>query len=157
MRTRRRSSRPAPQEVRVVTDSTACLPAGLASGLAVVPLRVLVGDDAYAEGADITPERLAELVAEGERVTTSQPPPEAFAAVYRALADEGARSIVSVHLSGALSGTVGAAGTAAARSPLQVRAVDSRTGAAGLGFAARAAAECAAAGADAAHVAARAI
>jgi DegV family protein with EDD domain len=157
MRTRRRPSRPAPQEVRVVTDSTACLPAGLAGGLAVVPLRVLVGDDAYAEGADITPERLAELVAEGERVTTSQPPPEAFAAVYRGLAEEGARSIVSVHLSGALSGTVGAAGTAAARSPLQVRAVDSRTGAAGLGFAARAAAECAAAGADAAHVAARAI
>lgn len=157
MRTRRRPSRPAPQEVRVVTDSTACLPAGLAGGPVVVPLRVHVGDDAYAEGEDITPERLAELVAEGRHVTTSQPPPEAFAAVYRALGDDGARSVVSVHLSGALSGTVGSAGTAAARSPLQVRAVDSRTGAAGLGFAARAATECAAAGADAAHVAARAI
>jgi DegV family protein with EDD domain len=157
MRTRRRPSRPAPQEVRVVTDSTACLPAGTAGGPVVVPLRVLVGDDAYAEGEDITPERLAELVAQGRHVTTSQPPPEAFAAVYRSLGEQGARSIVSVHLSGALSGTVGSAGTAAARSPLQVRAVDSRTGAAGLGFAARAATECAAAGADAAHVAARAI
>jgi DegV family protein with EDD domain len=157
MRTRRRPSRPAPQEVRVVTDSTACLPAGTAGGPVVVPLRVLVGDDAYAEGEDITPERLVELVAEGRHVTTSQPPPEAFAAVYRSLGEQGARSIVSVHLSGALSGTVGSAGTAAARSPLQVRAVDSRTGAAGLGFAARAATECAAAGADAAHVAARAI
>ncbi|MFC6509981.1 DegV family protein [Promicromonospora citrea] len=158
MRTRRRPSRPAaPQEVRVVTDSTACLPADLPGGPAVVPLRVLVGDDVYAEGSDITPERLAELVADGERVTTSQPPPEAFATTYRGLAEQGARSIVSVHLSGALSGTVGAAGTAAARSPLQVRAVDSRTGAAGLGFAARAAAECAAAGADAEHVAQRAI
>jgi len=157
MRTRRRPSRPAPQEVRVVTDSTACLPAGLPGGPVVVPLRVFVGDEAYGEGDDITPERLAELVAEGVQVTTSQPSPEAFAAVYRELGDAGARSIVSVHLSGALSGTVGSAGTAAARSPLQVRAVDSRTGAAGLGFAARAAAECAAAGADAAHVAARAI
>ncbi|WP_460886758.1 DegV family protein [Promicromonospora xylanilytica] len=157
MRTRRRSSSPAPQEVRVVTDSTACLPAGLPGGLVVVPLRVLVGDDAYTEGEDVSPERIAELVAGGARVTTSQPPPEAFAAVYRGLGEEGARSVVSVHLSGALSGTVGSAGTAAARSPLQVRAVDSRTGAAGLGFAARAAAECAAAGADAAHVAARAI
>jgi DegV family protein with EDD domain len=143
--------------VRVVTDSTACLPTGLSGGPVVVPLRVLVGDEVYAEGEDITPERLAELVAGGAQMTTSQPPPEAFAVVYRSLGDEGARSIVSVHLSGALSGTVGSAGTAAARSPLQVRAVDSRTGAAGLGFAARAAAECAAAGADAAHVAARAI
>jgi DegV family protein with EDD domain len=157
MRTRRRTSRPAPQEVRVVTDSTASLPTGLSGGPVVVPLRVLVGDEVYAEGEDVTPERLAELVAGGAQMTTSQPPPEAFAAVYRSLGDEGARSIVSVHLSGALSGTVGSAGTAAARSPLQVRAVDSRTSAAGLGFAARAAAECAAAGADAAHVAARAI
>lgn len=157
MRTRRRTSQPAPQQVRVVTDSTACLPAGLPDGPLVVPLRVLVGEETYTEGEDITPERLVELVAKGTQVTTSQPPPEAFAAVYRGLGEEGARSIVSVHLSGALSGTVGSAGTAAARSPLQVRAVDSRTGAAGLGFAARAAAECAAAGADAAHVAARAI
>jgi DegV family protein with EDD domain len=157
MRTRRRTSRPAPQEVRVVTDSTASLPTGLSGGPVVVPLRVLVGDEVYAEGEDVTPERLAELVAGGAQMTTSQPPPEAFAAVYRSLGDEGARSIVSVHLSGALSGTVGSAGTAAARSPLQVRAVDSRTSAAGLGFAARAAAECAAAGADTAHVAARAI
>ncbi|MFI2366395.1 DegV family protein [Promicromonospora sp. NPDC019610] len=157
MRNRRRPSRPAPQEVRVVTDSTACLPAGSTGGPVVVPLRVLVGDEAYAEGEDITPDRLAELVSEGEQVTTSQPSPEAFAAVYRSLGEQGVRSVVSVHLSGALSGTVGSAGTAAARSPLQVRAVDSRTAAAGLGFAARAAAECAAAGADATHVAARAM
>lgn len=141
----------------MVTDSTACLPTGLVGGPVVVPLRVLVGEDTYAEGADITPERVAELVVEGKQVTTSQPSPEAFAAVYRSLGDEGARSIVSVHLSGALSGTVGAAGTAAVRSPLQVRPVDSRTGAAGLGFAARAAAGCAAAGADSDHVAARAM
>ncbi|MFD6444232.1 DegV family protein [Promicromonospora sp. NPDC060204] len=157
MRNRRRPSRPAPQEVRVVTDSTACLPAGSTGGPVVVPLRVLVGDEAYAEGEDITPDRLAELVAEGEQVTTSQPSPETFAAVYRTLGEQGVRSVVSVHLSGALSGTVGSAGTAAARSPLQVRAVDSRTAAAGLGFAARAAAECAAAGADATHVATRAM
>ncbi|WP_245605950.1 DegV family protein, partial [Promicromonospora kroppenstedtii] len=130
MRNRRRPSRPAPQEVRVVTDSTACLPTGLPDGPVVVPLRVLVGDEAYAEGEDITPDRLAELVSEGEQVTTSQPSPEAFAAVYRALGEQGVRSVVSVHLSGALSGTVGSAGTAAARSPLQVRAVDSRTAAA---------------------------
>src|SRR5690606_41763912 len=101
MRTRRRPPRPAaPQEVRVVTDSTACLPAHLPGGPAVVPLRVLVGADVYAEGSDITPERLAELVADGERVTTSQPPPAAFATTYRGLAEQGALSIASAQPAG---------------------------------------------------------
>ncbi|MCF4121571.1 DegV family protein [Antribacter sp. KLBMP9083] len=164
MRAIRRSRPEVRPVVRVVTDSTACLPTGGSGGSGtgvgqpvVVPLRVLVGDRSYEEGVDITPDEVAALVAGGERVTTSQPPPEAFAAVYRMLADDGARAVVSLHLSGELSGTVGSAATAAARTPLAVRVVDSRTAAIGLGFAARAAVECAAAGCDAAHVAARAL
>ncbi|WP_125777016.1 DegV family protein [Antribacter gilvus] len=161
MRAIRRAPAEVRPEVRVVTDSTSCLPAAVPGprggvGPTVVPLRVLAGERAYEEGVDITPDRVAELVAAGERVTTSQPPPEAFTAVYRDLAAEGARSIVSLHLSGELSGTVQSARAAAARSPLAVRVVDSRTAAMGLGFAARAAAECAAAGCDANHVADRA-
>jgi DegV family protein with EDD domain len=51
--------------------------------------------------------------------------------------------VVSVHLSGELSGTVGAAELAARESPVPVRVVDSRTVAMGLGFAVLAAAEAA--------------
>lgn len=141
----------------MVTDSTSGLPLDApGSGPRVVPLRVVTEQDSYDESVDVTAADVVRWLDAGTRVTTSQPSPERFASLYRDLADEGAHAIVSLHLSGELSGTVGAAGAAAARSPLAVQVVDSRTVGPGLGFAARAAAECAAAGCDAAHVAARA-
>ncbi|QAY71507.1 DegV family protein [Xylanimonas protaetiae] len=149
------AARPA---VRVVTDSTACLPeAGAADGgPVVVPLQVLTPDGTRREGVDITPAEVARRIGAGQRLTTSQPAPEDFADVYRGLAAEGARAIVSVHLSGDVSGTVTAAAHAGQRAMVPVRAVDSRTAAMALGFAALAASSCAQAGADAVHVAARA-
>lgn len=148
---------PVRPEVRVVTDSTSCLPVGTEEpGPRVVPLRVITELESYDEGVDVTAADVVRLLDSGVRVTTSQPSPERFAETYRDLADQGARAIVSLHLSGELSGTVGAAGVAATGSPVPVRVIDSRTVGPGLGFAARAAAECAAAGCDAAHVAARA-
>ncbi|GAA1867996.1 DegV family protein [Myceligenerans crystallogenes] len=148
---------PQGQAVRVVTDSTSCLAVpGDGAGPRVVPLRVVTERESYDEGVDVTMADVVRLLGEGARVTTSQPPPDRFAEVYRELADDGARAIVSLHLSGELSGTISAASAAAARSPLAVRVVDSRTAGSGLGFAALAAAECAAAGCDAAHVAQRA-
>ena len=84
-----------------------------------------------------------------ESVTTSRPSPLLFVETYRSLLDAGASGIVSVHLSGDLSGTVDAARTAArALGPegARVRVVDSRLLAMGLGFAALAAARAAAEG-----------
>ncbi|MFE5309286.1 DegV family protein [Isoptericola sp. NPDC056605] len=144
--------------VRVVTDSTACLPAVADGAVApvVVPLRVVAGEESWREGVDITPEEVAARIAAGERLSTSQPAPAEFGAVYRDLAAAGARAVVGVHLSGALSGTVEVAASAGHRAMIPVRAVDSRTVAMALGFAALEAARCAAAGGDAAAVAARA-
>src|SRR5690606_40133739 len=46
--------------VRVVTDSTACLPApGDDDAPVVVPLRVVSGEESWREGVDITPEEVA--------------------------------------------------------------------------------------------------
>lgn len=153
-------SRPRPT-VRVVTDSTACLPVPDApddgAGPVVVPLRVLAGDDAWREGVDVEPEQVAARIAAGDRLSTSQPPPEDFARVFRDLAADGAGAVVSVHLSGALSGTVAAAEGAAQRAMVPVRAVDSGTVAMALGFAALEAARCAEAGHGAAEVADRAV
>ncbi|CAM3391767.1 DegV family protein [Isoptericola cucumis] len=150
-------SRPTPT-VRVVTDSTACLPDGAADdgGPVVVPLRVLAGERSWREGVDIAPPEVAARIGAGERLTTSQPPGEDFAAVFRELASDGARAVVAVHLSGGMSGTADAAARAGQRAMLPVRVVDSRTVAMALGFAALEAARCAAEGHDAAHVAARA-
>ncbi len=135
---------PAPRVV-VVTDSTSCLtPEDAAAwGIDVVPLDVAADGTRYRDGVDLTPTGLAALLEQGRRVTTSQPPPAAFAAAYEAAAARGAAEVVSVHLSGELSGTVRAAGMAAQLAPLPVHVVDSRSAGMGLGSAALAAAEAA--------------
>jgi DegV family protein with EDD domain len=132
--------------VAVVTDSTAYLPAGLAEshGIAVVPLTVTMGERTGREGVDLTPAEFAAWIARpGRRATTSQPSPAAFLDAFAAC---GSDEVVAVHLSGALSGTVGAADAAGRVSGLSVRVVDSRQTGMGLGFAALAAASAAAAG-----------
>jgi fatty acid-binding protein DegV len=105
-----------------------------------VPLDVSIDGAWYAEGVDVTPAQLLHALERGAKVTTSQPPPSAFAAAYERAAAAGAHEIVSVHLSGDMSGTVRSARTASAVSPVPVRVVDSRTAALGLGLAAVAAA-----------------
>ncbi|RMI07121.1 DegV family protein, partial [Cellulomonas triticagri] len=106
--------------VAVVTDSTACLTAEEATlwGIDVVPLDVAADGDRYRDGLDLDPAGLAALLASGRRVTTSQPAPAALAAAYEAAAARGAAEVVSVHLSGDLSGTGRAAGLAAQLAPL---------------------------------------
>lgn len=137
--------------VVLVTDSTAYLPAGLSDelGVTVVPLHVVVNGREGTEGVDVSPADVAAALAERKgTVSTSRPAPEAFAATYRRLLNEGATGIVSVHLSSELSGTWDAARLAATEcDPAVVRVVDSRTTAMGLGFAVMAAAEAARSGA----------
>lgn len=143
--------------VAVVTDSTASLPDAVAAaaGLVVVPLQVVVDDVPHREGVDLSPTRLVEVLREGRRVTTSQPGPEAFARAYARVAARGAREIVSVHLSGELSGTTTSARLAAQTAPVPVHVVDSRTVGMGLGLAALAAARAEGSGRDAARAAER--
>ncbi|MFF2038876.1 DegV family protein [Kitasatospora sp. NPDC058170] len=144
-----------PADLALVTDSTAYLPQQAVDrhGITVVPLSVAVGDTVLAEGVEISPKDVAEALRGKQRVTTSRPNPETFAAAYRAAAEAGASGIVSVHISGELSGTVEAARLAAAEAPVPVRVVDSRLVGMALGYAVLAAAEAAAAGEAAAEVA----
>ncbi|MFP5283537.1 MAG: DegV family protein [Actinomycetes bacterium] len=147
--------------VAVVTDSTASLSRGAASasGIRVVPLQVVIEEVSRPEatpdgGQDaISPGEVAAALRGGQRVTTSRPTVEVFAATYAALAAEGCLAAVSVHLSSAMSGTVEAAEMAAASAPLPVTVVDSRTLAMATGFAALAAAEAARSGAGMAETA----
>jgi DegV family protein with EDD domain len=99
----------------------------------------------------------AELGSAAELPTTSQPSIGDFLAVYEPLLEQGS-DIVSIHLSGALSGTVRSAEQA--RDQLGERAgrvhvIDSETGCGGQGLVLLAAAAAAAGGMDAAGVAAR--
>lgn len=137
--------------VAVVTDSTAYLPPGVADryGIGEVQLHVALGGRTGAETVEVSPSDVADALRERRvQVTTSRPTPSEISAVYRAT---GATSIVSVHLSSALSGTYDAAVLAArqlAEDGVEVRAVDSRSMVMGLGFAVIAAARAAADGAD---------
>jgi DegV family protein with EDD domain len=140
--------------VAVVTDSTAYLPAGYAQrlGVQVVPLQVIVGGVVRAEGEEIGPSEVAAVLHRGHLVSTSRPSPSLFAAVYHRAFAGGATSIVSVQLSGAMSGTVDAARLAAADVGGDITVIDSRSVGMGMGFAVIAAAEAALAGADASTV-----
>lgn len=148
-----------PASTAVVTDSTACLPAEVAaeSAITVVPLHVVIGAETHDEGSvAATPEALAEALRAYRPVSTSRPTPVAFGEVYQRLADAGAREIVSVHLSGDMSGTVESARAAARDVGVEVVCVDTRQVGVGTGYAALAAARAAAGGASAAQAAAAA-
>ena len=141
--------------VAVVTDSTAYLPDGVAEKLSigVVPLHVVLGLRTGAEGVEVSPAEVAAALTERRmQVSTSRPTPAEMAAAYRAV---DAPCIVSLHLSGKLSGTVDAARLGAdevARDGIEVRVVDTASIAMGLGFAVIAAAEAASSGASADEV-----
>jgi DegV family protein with EDD domain len=144
--------------VVVVTDSTAYLPPSVGDelGIVVVPLQVLLDGKSYAEGIEIGGDRVAGALRADQSVTTSRPTPQAFVDVYARLRDQGASAILSVHLSGDISGTVDSARLAAAQiatPEFSVDVVDSRSLGMGLGFGVIAAARLAAAGGTAAELA----
>jgi len=94
--------------VRIVTDSTADLPAELARRhqIHVVPLSVTFGRDVYRDGVDLTPEAFYRLVArkDGTHPLTSPPAQAEFLATYRMVVERS--DVVSVHLSERVSHTV---------------------------------------------------
>jgi DegV family protein with EDD domain len=140
---------PAPGLVAVVTDSTASLPAddpaSTADGVIVVPQRLLAGDLVSDDGAPGAAD-IEAAAARGVRLTTARPAPAQFAEAYRRAAGAGAAAVVSVHVSGMLSGTVSSAALAAAAAPIPVRVIDARTIGTGLGLVVLAAVAAAGAG-----------
>lgn len=125
-------------------------------GVAVVPLEVSIDGDTVREPTEGGPDQVLRALAEGRKVSTSQPSVGAFEEVYREAAAAGAERIVSVHISGTMSGTVDTARLAAEVSPVPVTVVDSRSIGMGTGWAALAAAAKARAGASEMETAAEA-
>ena len=117
--------------VGIVTDSTCDLPATMLEelGIGVVPVRVYFGSENYLDKVTIMPaEFYARFSVTDQAPKTSQPPPADFTQVYRNVAAH-AGSIVSVHLSAAVSGTYQAALVGAR--PLRTKRPRSRTSTAG--------------------------
>ena len=141
--------------IRFVTDSTAYLPQEFlnANDIAVVPLKVLFGDRVYRDGIDLSNEQFYRMLSESQRLpTTSQPAMGEFERVYAELLDRG-HEIISVHISGKLSGTVESARSAAEQFPgAPIHIVDSLSTAFGLAMMLDEMAKSASAGFDTAAI-----
>ena len=149
-------------DVAIVTDSTSYLPPELVErhDLHVVPLYVVFGPERTVPEVEITdyPAFFEELRRAEKLPSTSQPSVGDFTSVFEPLLAEG-REIVSVHISGGLSGTPEAARQAKqalerdAKGGERIEVVDSTTAAGGLGFMVLAAAKAAEEGRTAKEVA----
>lgn len=136
-----------PRRVRIVTDSTADLPADLAArwGIEVVPLYIHLGGETFRDGIDLTSAEFAARLSAGMFPTTSQPAIGMFKRVYEH-AVAGGGEAVSIHLSSALSGTVQSALLAADQVDGRVAVVDTGQLSMAIGWLVLAAAEAARAG-----------
>ena len=125
--------------VRIVTDSACDLPPAVADelGIEIVPLTIRIDDAEFTDRVDLTPaEFWAKCATATELPSTAAPSPGQFEEVYRRLAAEGASSIVTINLSGALSATMQSAEIAArsVADTIQVSVVDSQQVTLGLGL-----------------------
>jgi DegV family protein with EDD domain len=153
-------------QVAVVTDSTSYLAPGVAeeNGIIVVPLYVVFGGDRTVPETEITDYDafFDELRSAETLPTTSQPSVGDFRAAYEPLLADG-REIVSVHISGGLSGTPESARQAKEALEREgmggerIEVIDSTTAAGGLGFMALTAVKAAGEGLSANQVAERVV
>ena len=139
--------------IKIVTDSTCDLPPEwvMRYGITVVPIHIYFGTQHFLDRVTIDAPAFYERIARsGQIPTTSQPSVGEFATVYRQLAAEGADTIISLHVTGQLSGTVRSAQLAAQEvaGEVDVRVFDSLAGSAALGYMAVEAAEAVRAGFD---------
>jgi DegV family protein with EDD domain len=139
-------------QVALLTDSTCDLSDGQLAryGISYVPSFILWGDDALRDRIDISAtEFYHRLRADPRFPTTAHPTPGQFARAYESAQHSGAREIVVVTVSSAMSGTYNAAAQAGTQAPLPVHVVDSKGPTMSLGWQVLAAARAREAGGDA--------
>lgn len=138
--------------VKIITDSTADVPKRIREqyGIEAVPLKVLFGEESFLDGVTITNNQFYERLAKVDTLPkTSQPSPTEFMEVYeRQLAQNPHASIISIHLSSALSGTYQSAvlGSTLLETDSDITVIDSKSASYGCGMLVVKAAEMAAAG-----------
>jgi len=147
--------------IRIVTDSTCDLPAELVErhGVTVIPISIQFGRETFEEGVTLSrPEFYRKVEALNMIPMTSQPSLGQFHMAYRGLGQRpDTDAILSIHITGHLSGTHNAARLAADQMeegpPITV--FDSLSGSMGLGFMVLEAAQMAETGAGISAILAR--
>ncbi len=124
--------------IALVTDSTCDMPAEWIEkyDIHVVPVMINVGERSFRDREEISAHDFYKILERGgERLTTSQPPVGFYTSLYEKLA-ESYESILSIHISEALSGTIQGAynGARQLAGKLKIEVVNSRTTSAALGL-----------------------
>ena len=124
--------------IRIVTDSVSDLPPSLAQAndITVIPCYVVIGNETYKDGVEITADRFYSRLPDLPRLpSTSQPTIADFQATYQRLLDQG-HQIVSVHVSAKLSGTLNSAvqAKAALGDTSDIEIIDSQLASAPMGL-----------------------
>ncbi len=123
-------------KIKIVTDSTADLTDEVVNDLDihVVPLSISINGETYLDRVDLTPSSFLEkMKSSNELPKSSQPPAGMFMELYDELGRDGSQ-VLSIHMTGNMSGTVRSAESAAEMSSSDVTVVDSRFISKGLAF-----------------------
>ena len=124
------------KKIRIVTDSTVDMKTEELERLniEIVPLTISIDGETYTDRVDITPSEFMQKMKDSEELPkTSQPAAGAFLEMYDRLGSEG-YDVLSIHLTGAMSGTVQSAQSAANMTETNVTVIDSRFITKGLSF-----------------------
>jgi DegV family protein with EDD domain len=132
-------------KIKIVTDSTMDMTIEQAEllGVVVVPLSVTINGETYLDRVEIQPAEFMETM-KGlkELPKSSQPSAGTFLKVYDRLGEEG-YEVISIHMTGKMSGTVRSAESAAQMTKTKVTVIDSEFISIALQFQVREAAEMA--------------
>jgi DegV family protein with EDD domain len=115
-------------KIKIVTDSTVDLMAEEIKkyDIEVVPLTISVDGETYRDRVDITPSEFMKKMKESKELPkTSQPSAGAFLELYDRLGLEG-YDVISIHMTGGMSGTIHSAQSAADMTETNVTVIDSR-------------------------------
>ncbi len=132
-------------KIKIVTDSTMDMSKELADqlGIVIVPLSVTINGETYLDRVDIQPAEFIETMKSLEELPkSSQPSAGTFLEVYDKLGKEG-YEVLSIHMTGKMSGTVRSAESAAQMTNTKVTVIDSKFISIALQFQVREAAEMA--------------
>lgn len=122
--------------IHIVTDSTCDLTKEEVAqhGIHIVPLTIQIDGKTYTDGVDIEPQSFLSAMKNSENLPkSSQPAPGKFKELYDELGKDGDQ-IISIHMTGGMSGTVESARQAAQMTDADVTVIDSRFIAFGLAF-----------------------
>jgi DegV family protein with EDD domain len=114
-------------KIKIVTDSTMDMPIEMAEklGIVVVPLSVTINGETYLDRVEIQPAEFIETMKNLEELPkSSQPSTGTFLEIYDRLGEEG-YEVLSIHMTGKMSGTVRSAESAAQMTNTKVTVIDS--------------------------------